>query len=77
MSRSDSPNRRKANKLAQDGPKIPRCPVTSKYSYRSKKRALTALNHAKPLGSPARYVYKCRHCSGWHLTKQPPRTKET
>lgn len=69
MSRSVSPKRRKHSKLREKTvDRIPPCPVTRKYSYRSSKRAKTAMNYARSHGHVVTEVYKCRHCGEWHLT---------
>lgn len=48
-----------------------RCP--DKTRYPDKLPALMALSHMRSKGRGEKRVYHCRHCRGWHLTRQPYR----
>jgi len=50
------------------------CP-TSKRSYRTRRKAIVALDQLrtrrdKGYGRSERRVYRCPHCGEWHLTSQ-------
>ena len=53
-----------------------RCPTTGKVTYRTKRKAIVALDQmrakqARGLHRLEADVYQCRFCDRWHLTKQP------
>lgn len=52
---------------------FPRCPVTEKYSFPSKMRAIQELQTTRNRGREEIRVYNCTHCNGWHLTSQQKR----
>lgn len=75
MSRSDSTKRR--HRVVEHNPK-PVCRESGgKIIHRDRKRALGALNNVRRMppssGRLPVDVYRCRHCSGWHLTSQEAR----
>lgn len=51
-----------------------RCPSTGKISYRTRRRALRALDRLRAKAAkghpnrPEQGVYECRSCGNWHLT---------
>jgi hypothetical protein len=52
------------------------CGDTTKLRYRSRKKALTALNYLRAHTDRSTVpcaVYRCRFCGDWHLTSQEQR----
>lgn len=59
-------------------PVMDRCGPTGKVRYRSLNAAVVQKGVLRRLGAKTRdprrqeqRAYRCRHCLGWHLTKQP------
>lgn len=51
-----------------------RCPKHGKRRYRSEADARAGMSGTKKRGdgrTPARRVYQCPDCHGWHLTSKP------
>ena len=49
------------------------CPVSGKRSYRTKRKALRIAEKTKAQNNENIFVYRCRHCSLFHLTHHPQR----
>lgn len=50
--------------------RVAMCPVSRKRIQTNKKQALTSLAATMKHDGKQRYIYKCPHCNGWHLTRQ-------
>lgn len=48
------------------------CPYGGKNSYRTKRKAQRIAEGLRQRDSIKLYVYRCKHCSLWHLSKQAP-----
>jgi hypothetical protein len=51
--------------------------TTGKIGWVSKAAAKRGLKQARRQGRHIKAVYLCKHCNGWHLTSQVPRTSPT
>jgi hypothetical protein len=51
------------------------CPQTGKQGHRTEKKALKFAQRSSQFTGLRLYAYRCRHCPGWHMTKQPSRAK--
>jgi len=47
------------------------CPVSGKRSYRTKRKAQRVAERTKAVAGDNIYVYRCQHCSLFHLTSKP------
>jgi hypothetical protein len=74
MSSSRSPKRRKHSKIAVGGPNHRRyCTASGKYSYPTKKAALSAAAQSQKHAVAELHTYKCPFCRDFHITSQPRR----